>query len=61
MKLICFISLNDIFHHPFPNALVAERLRDEQFDLDRMILEGVTLDGERAWYAQERFGYERKM
>ena len=60
MKLICYIPLNDILHHQFPNALVSERLRDEQFDLDRMILEGVTRDGERAWFAQCRFGKESK-
>jgi len=56
VKLICFIALNDILHHPCPDALITERLHIEQFDLSKMILQGVTSDGERVFYAQCRFG-----
>lgn len=59
MKLICIIPLNDLLHHPYPDALINERLRDAQFDLDKMILQGVTWDGQKAWFGQERFGHGR--
>jgi len=61
MKLICFIPFEAVLCHPHPDVLVDERLRDEQFDLSKMILSGCTLDGTRLFFAQERFGYERKM
>lgn len=61
MKLILFLDFDEVISHRFPEAYINERLRDEQFDLDKMILSGATLDGDRLWYAQERFGHGRSM
>lgn len=61
MKLICFIPFGEMLNHPYPDALINERLQNGQFDLGRMVLSGCTLDGSRVWFAQERFGHERKM
>lgn len=60
MKLICFIPFNEVLQHPYPDSLINERLREEQFDLGKMILQGCTLDGERVFFAQERFGGDRR-
>ena len=59
MKLICFIPLDELLNHPYPDARIVARLEEEQFDLTKMILQGMTLDGQRTWFAQERFGHGR--
>lgn len=61
MKLICFIPLRELLDHPYPDARIIARLQIEQFDLEKMVLQGMTLDGQRAWFAQERFGRGRTM
>jgi len=54
MKLILFLSFDEVIARPYPELYVLEQLRTEGFDFDRMILSGATLDGDRLWYAQER-------
>ena len=60
MKLISFIPLRELLNHPYPDTRIMARLEEEQFDLEKMILQGITLDGQRAWFAQERFGGKSK-
>ena len=61
MKLILFIPLRDLLNHPCPDACIVARLQAAQFDTDRMVLQGITLDGQRAWFGQERFGHGRSL
>ena len=61
MKLIHFIPLRELLDHVYPDALINERLLDAQFDLNKMILSGCTLDGGRVFFAQERFGHGRTL
>jgi len=60
VKLISFIPLRELLNHPYPDARIIARLEEEQFDLEKMVLQGITLDGQRAWFAQCRFGRETK-
>ena len=60
MKLISFIPLSELLNHPYPDARIIARLEEEQFDLSKMVLQGITLDGQRAWFAQCRFGKEKR-
>lgn len=53
MTLILFLSFDTVLHHVCPEYYICERLHEEGFDLDRMILSGATLDGDRLWYAQQ--------
>jgi len=60
VKLICFIPLRELLNHPYPDTRIMAQLEEEQFDLEKMVLQGITLDGQRAWFAQCRFGRKSK-
>lgn len=56
MKLVHFISRNQIQHDPAPYAYIRAELREEQFDIDRMILWGYNPKTKQIWFGQEKFG-----
>jgi len=56
MPLILFIQLSEALASQLPEYYVNDCLRAVGFDTKRMILSGVSLDGQRLWYAQERGG-----